>query len=172
MRGHCRHCQVLGYLLNVVPLPKTLLADSAPWKEVVLLYRRICLLRATSNEREAAELERTELNEAIATLHSHEASGEEKDTAARLNTIFAAEEERMANASVLASLLVPLLRDALAPVLGSERGVNPTRKSPPMVSPPREPGDPRAAVASPLGVADFIEGMLVQDRARAPRPTS
>lgn len=125
--------------------------------DIVRPHRRVCLLRASGNDAEAARLERTELAEA---WNSHRASGDPTPVA----PLLAAEEARVAEAVLLVEMLVPLLADRMA-----------TRES---ATSPQAADDLKAArreTAKPFSpfpgtapsVADFIEGMLAQDRATA-----
>jgi hypothetical protein len=75
----------------------------------------------------------------------------------RLNSLFATEAERVANAAVLAELLLPTLSERLrpptAPVLRSEPIITATPVMP----------APKPAVR-PASIADFIDDMIAQER--------
>jgi len=76
----------------------------------------------------------------------------------RLNAVFAAEAERVANAAVLAEILVPMLTEQLRPLGASSAA--PTPVSAPVVAPPAEkPRQPR-----PASIADFIDDMISQEK--------
>ena len=77
----------------------------------------------------------------------------------RLNTIFAHEAERVANAAVLAELLVPALVEKLQPQLRAEPAAAAAFDS---IAPPvpiEKTGTPRAA-----SIADFIDEMIAQEK--------
>ena len=76
----------------------------------------------------------------------------------RLNAIFAAEAERVANAAVLAEILVPMLTEQLRPLGASSAA--PTPVPAPVVAPPMAtPRQPR-----PASIADFIDDMIAQEK--------
>ena len=76
----------------------------------------------------------------------------------RLNAIFAAEAERVANAAVLAEILVPMLTEQLRPLGASS--IAPTPVPAPVVAPPvAKPRQPR-----PASIADFIDDMIAQEK--------
>jgi len=83
--------------------------------------------------------------------------------AARLSVVFSAEEERVANAAVLAELIGPILAERLQ-FLASNPA--PARSGVPAeaVNGAEPPPPHRPHPAAP-GIADFIEEMLVQERA-------
>ena len=76
----------------------------------------------------------------------------------RLNSVFAAEAERVANAAVLAELLLPeltgQLRALVAPVAGSASPI-----PPPAPVAASKPTPPRRG-----SIADFIDDMIAQER--------
>lgn len=147
-----------GHLSATVP--ESLLAgpETSLWSEAAELYRRICLLRSRGLSIEAARLQSTELSRAVGALR--EASGDGSACEARLNTLFAREEERVANASVLAELLVPMLRDTVVTAAAprTPSGALPRR------APPMRAASPSTPTAAP-GIADFIDEMIQQERA-------
>ncbi len=122
------------------------------------LHRRICLLRAGGQAEAAGQLEQTEL---AAALESIRASGDSASVA----PLLAAEEARVAEAVTLAEVLAPLLARQLAALPGQASHPGPGRLGPlrrnPLM-PGRLPGQPAPSVA------DFIDGMLAQDRAGPP----
>jgi hypothetical protein len=76
----------------------------------------------------------------------------------RLNAIFAAEAERVANAAVLAEILVPMLTEQLRPLAASSSAPIPVPTS--VVAPPlAKPKQPR-----PASIADFIDDMIAQEK--------
>jgi hypothetical protein len=133
------------------------------------IYRRVCILRVKGQPEEAAALEASELEPALSTARA--VGPEECDEAA----VFAAEDERMSTAVALAELLTPLLAERLRAELGAPTGPAmdsdsaPARAltNPVAPEPDRMPGSPSAAPvvtpsARPASIADFIDGMLIQ----------
>ena len=130
---------------------------ASPLADVLRLHRRVCLLRASGDDTGADGLERTALAEAWEALR---ACGDPTDLA----PLLAAEEARVADAVLLAEMLAPLLAAKLAaremsPAPEAARRAKPARSDVPKPFAP-------APEAAPT-VADFIEGMLAQDRAGA-----
>ena len=82
---------------------------------------------------------------------------------AKIAALFTCEAERVADAGVLAEILLPLLRDFAPPVLAPASFARLAR---PVVSDPVL--SRRPPVPAP-GIADFIDEMIQQDRA-APGP--
>ena len=113
------------------------------------------MLRASGKTTEAARLERTELAEAWV---AHRASGDATDVTPLLES----EEARVADAVVLADILAPLLAARLADqdTVNVARAARSSKAS--SANRPDLGGSPGAPVPT---VADFIEGMLAQDRA-------
>jgi hypothetical protein len=120
-------------------------APTIPWSEVTVICRRVCVLEAQGRTDEAERLR--------ASLPADE----------RVASILAAETERVANAVVLAELLMPLLAEnpATERVSVSARRETPTRSATPSSVPPAPPAVP--ARASPATIADFIDEMLAQE---------
>ena len=87
-----------------------------------------------------------------------ERSGAEPENEERLQTMRAVEEDRVVNATALAELLVPLLAERF--------GLRPVAPEAPRPAPRPAKGMAPAAVPS---VADFIDDMLAQERARRPQ---
>ena len=119
------------------------------------LYRRICLLRATGAAEEAGRLEAGEFARAKAEAAASEGDG--PSWPSRL----AAEEKRVAEASILAELLAPLLAERLRRPGRSATtdGLSAVLDAFPAKSAART--FPRGAA---LEVADLIEGMLALER--------
>lgn len=121
-------------------------------------------------------MRRGALQEALAAVrHSGEA---EETIAARLEATFAAEADRVANASVLAELLAPLL--TARPVSQDPFGASawppaapPEAIAPaPLPSPVPDSPAPAAPRAAPGDISLFIDEMIAQQRsAHAPRRT-
>jgi hypothetical protein len=120
------------------------------------------VLRAQGRADDADELEHGELARVLAVARlSAPDQGEEE-------AIFAEEDERVANATVLAELLVPLLSRAFAPAPLA------VPASPAHLAAPAHPAATTVAAAAPARagtaevppIADLIEGMLSQERTR------
>lgn len=76
-----------------------------------------------------------------------------------MKAVFAREEDRVADASVLAEILLPQLRDALA-AAGAPRV---RAEELPQRAPAARPA-PRTVAAAAPGIADFIDEMIAQER--------
>lgn len=142
----------------ILPTPP---APASPWKEVATVYRRICLLRLRGLAAEAAQLETTALAAALAAAELAHATPAEFEQ--RMRALFLAEEERVHNAAILAELLTPLLATAAAPVPAP----TPVAAAPARPVPVARPlaFNPAPTASEPDAIADFIEGMLDQQRA-------
>jgi hypothetical protein len=121
------------------------------WDEVRRIYRRVCVLRAGGKIDEAAQLENIELASALAVARLTPHSPDEE------SALLAEEAERVANASVLAELLAPMLAEHLR--------VNPP---PVQATPPAPEPKPRNTAARPPpakapSIADLLDGMLSQE---------
>jgi len=140
------------------PSPTT--TGVSPWSEAGILCRRICLLRLRGQREEAASLEATELARTVEAIRR--SPGIATDCDQKLEALFAREEERVATASVVAEILLPLLDDSRP----AAKDVRPVRSS------RAERTLPRVASATPLGIADFIDEMIQQERAASHAATS
>jgi hypothetical protein len=126
-----------------------------PWIKVGRLCRHVCFLRSEGRLAEARRVEETDLADALAEVR--QAHEPEPEVEARLALLRSEADRRVADAVAYAEVLVPMLAErlkALVPLAGS-----------PTIAPPRKPrveapGDSR-------GIADFIDEMLVQDRAHS-----
>lgn len=118
------------------------------------LYRRIWVLRSCGRPVEARRLEDAELSGLLAKIRGSEEAG--ADLEARIAALRDEEKARVAEAVAFAEILAPMLAERLGP---------PTSAS----GLPSKPG-PRARAPKTAdedrGIADFIEEMLIQDRAR------
>ena len=129
--------------------------DASLWSEVRVLYRRVCLLRNLGHGAEAAQIEPAVSKAVDAIRGSPEGSG---NYDAKLRALFALEEDRVASASVLAEILLPMLREMAddgtrRPVCA--RLVHSARAA--------DTGRRRGSVAAP-SIADFIDQMIQQER--------
>lgn len=128
---------------------------------IVRLVRRVCVLRERGEAAAAARLEENDFATAVRDLRL--AEGPDAVTAEELQAMFAAEEERVANAAVLAELLVPQLRGALADGAGPSPAAT--------VSARRETPAPFAVarvtepVAGSPAITDLLDAMLAADGA-------
>lgn len=134
-------------------------ASTSAWHDVVRVCRRICILRERGQGEEAERLRTTELADLIA---ARTAAGDEREVATRLEAIFAAEEERVANAAVVAELLLPLLTQELragfplslgrgsATAAVHSEGSHVGASAPPQAQ-------------APTDIAGFIDQMIAQD---------
>jgi hypothetical protein len=132
-------------------------------REVQVLYRRICVLRASGKNSEADLFESEKLAPAIAKVRESSAV-----TESQIDAVLASEEERVDTAQVLAELLLPLLTAAT--------DAAPLRRAFPSTSSAdsnartafestEEPPSPANGGPMLPGIADFIDEMLTQDRA-------
>lgn len=142
-------------------------------RDVRVLYRRVCVLRASGKIDEAEALLSGKVAAAIASARESSEVSEQQ-----LENIFASEEDRVDTAHALAEILLPLLtaanetsaalrnfgspRPAESPRHpGGESGYDSTA---PTTSQPAENNGANAGPMLP-GIADFIDEMLTQERA-------
>lgn len=121
------------------------------------MCRRVCVLRERGQTEEAERLRSGPLTEMVAGLQTADETGDA--VAQRLASIFALEEERVANASVVAELLLPLLSSQSQPFVvppGAPTAAASAR-SPTPPAPPHARGNG--------GIADFIDDMIAQEGA-------
>lgn len=141
----------------------------ATWNDVARLVRRVCVLRERG-EMDAAENLRTGALASLITSLKH-AADVPASVDHRIEAIYVTEQERVANASALAELLLPLLTDS-APLFGTLAEAKPQAAA--MHSPP--PGIPTPPPAKPVrrpgDIADFLDDMIAQERAEEPDPES
>ena len=132
-------------------------APAVTWSEVARVCRRVCVLRERGQKDEAERVRADEVMPMVALLRT--ATDTDAAITERLNTVFAAEAERVANAAVLAELLLPeltgQLRSLAVPVAA------PTSPVPPLPAPAAvpKPTPPRRG-----SIADFIDDMIAQER--------
>ena len=134
------------------------------------MCRRICVLRERGEHTAAQELRGSILAETVAAIRT---IGVDTDSAVtlRVEQLFAAESERVANAAVLAELLGPMLRsdgigssafDGSTAAAGRDRGNLPEKQSATLRS------SAPAAAGAPPDIADFIDEMLALERPQPP----
>lgn len=142
---------------------------SATWNDVARLVRRVCVLRERG-ETDAAETLRIG---ALASLTTSlkQAADDPASVDQRLEATYVTEQERVANASALAELLLPLLTDS-APLFGTFAEAKPrvaAMHSPPAAIPTPPPAKP---MRRPGDIADFLDDMIAQERAEEADPAS
>jgi hypothetical protein len=125
------------------------------WREIARTCRRVCLLRERG-EHEEAERVRTG---PLAALVSAARTPTDTDAgmALRLESLWAQETERVANAAVLAELLRNLLPEPPRSPASPSRATAGAAATPKLSSVPSKPR------AVPASIADFIDTMLEQD---------
>lgn len=129
------------------------------------MCRRICVLRERGQLDDAAQLEATDLAALLAVCRR---TGNDAEITPRLDAIFAAEEERVANAAVLAELLVPLLSRELHTSLPASPLVAPAA----LPASSAAPAPSRPPRAEPPDIAGFIDEMLALDEPMSHRRAS
>ena len=134
-------------------------ATPASWSDVARLCRRICVLREQAKPAEAETLQRQELEPLLENLRS---AGDTPLTLdARLAATMAEESDRVANATLLAELL--------APMLGARAGANEPKTSVVALrpAPPLEARANAAPLPKPVrtaaSIADFLDEMIAQE---------
>ena len=124
------------------------------WSDVARVCRRVCVLRERGQHDEAERLRAGTLSEIVAAARTP--TDTDASLADRLEATFAAEVERVANAAVLAELLVPLLSEQLRP-LASSQSSSPVAVTD-LTRAAKSPA-PRATAS----IADFIDEMIAQE---------
>jgi hypothetical protein len=128
----------------------------------------VCILRERGQAEEAERLRVGELAEMLLAVRSP--GDTDATVAARLDSIFSAETERVANAAVLAELLTPMLAEHLRPAATSQESapVIATVAEPLVTTPPAKTPAPRTTAIS---ITDFIDEMIAQEKPppRSPR---
>lgn len=114
-------------------------------ESIARLCRQVCLCRTRGQIAEANRLETI--------LHDQVSAGFSEDA---LQEIFLSEQKRVIDALMLAEVLGPLLTEHLSTATTA------TARAP--ASAARSPRRP-VATDQPPGIADLIEGMLMQERA-------
>lgn len=125
---------------------------------MIRLCRRIAVLSESGEHEEAEQVRAGELATALLALRTT-AGVTAAEIDRELASIFAAEQERVAHAAVLAEMLAPLLRDRLAASAATivPHPALPSETSPALTAAPR---------ASSGDITDFIDEMLAQERAQ------
>lgn len=122
-------------------------------------------MREQNAEEEAAQLEKNDLANAVRDIRLKE--GLEALTEAELQGMFVTEEQRVADAAILAELLAPRLALPAAVATGPKPTLAPVRESEVPVS------FSRVAAPAPggTGIPDLLDAMLAADKASR-RPTT
>lgn len=143
--------------------------SAASWDDIARLCRRICLLRERGDEIAAETLTRDALAPALA---AYRFAAGENDTAidVRLHATFEIERERVANATVLAELLAPLLREQVDATMAANVSAQKSAGEASALQPNRAAAPPPPAPMrhEPADIADFIDEMLAQERPAKP----
>lgn len=163
----------------------TALEKDAAFTTLAILCRRICVLRARGRSVEANQLQSSEFARTVIDLkaqHGADALPEEK-----IRAIFTREQERVADAEVLAELLAHWMPQVSAsvPIATGNAAVTASQSSRSqdgdrLVSQSTAPPPPSAVsgsaqantakpASSPPAIADMLDDMLNQDAARAKR---
>ena len=141
-------------------------APAIAWSDIARVCRRVCMLRERGQSVDAEQLRAGELMAMVSAVRTP--TDTDATVTERLNAIFAVESERVANAAVLAELLVPTLLDKL-PVQSRHASAIDAAPSPttaPLPTTPEKTAAPRAG-----SIADFIDEMIAQEKPPA-RPSS
>lgn len=85
----------------------------------------------------------------------------------RLEAVFATEQERVANASALAELLLPLL-SSRTPLFGLALPPSPTAAEQPLPAPASFAESAPPVRRAPGDIADFLDDMIAQEQAETP----
>ena len=121
------------------------------------MCRRVCVLRERGQNEVAEQLRAGELMTMLAAVRTPGDS--DAATTERLNAIFATEAERVANAAVVAEILVPMITEQLRPLLMRSAAASSAIPAPVVAPPVPKPPQPR-----PASIADFIDDMIAQER--------
>ena len=140
-------------------LPTALVSNSpAPvpeWSDVARECRRVCVLRERGRNDEAEQVRQGFLADLVSAARAP--TDTDADVAARLETLFARETERVANAAVLAELLLPVLLENLRAVVATASAASVVKPAAPIL--PRTSTPPTAAIS----IADFIDAMIARE---------
>ena len=127
------------------------------WSDIARVCRRVCVLRERGHSDDAERLRAGELMAMVTAVR--DPSESDAVVSERLNTIFAHEAERVANAAVLAELLIPVLVEKLQPAFRAETPTGRASDSVAPMLPIEKAVTPRAA-----SIADFIDEMIAQEK--------
>ena len=150
----------VGQLLLNHPPTKPL-----PAAGIARVVRQICLLREQGDAAQAARLQENDLADAVRDLRL--AHGPAVLPEAELQAMFAAEEQRVAEAVILSELLIPRLVESWPVHSGPVRSAasRPGRESPSVAAP--------APAAGPPAIPDLLDAMLAAERpGRRPSPAT
>jgi hypothetical protein len=134
-----------------------------PVAGVARVIRQICLLREQGDVAQAARLQENELAVAVRDLRL--AHGPAVLPEAELQAMFAAEDQRVAEAVILSELLIPRLVESWPVHAGPATGRRSVPASPPSAA--------RAPAAGPPAIPDLLDAMLAAERTgRHPSPAT
>jgi hypothetical protein len=117
----------------------------------------VCVLRERGHNEAAERLRADELMPLLAAVRLP--TDDDAAITERLNSLFATEGERVANAAVLAEMVGPMIADQLRPLATVQA---PAAASAPVVAsliPAAKPAQLR-----PASIADFIDDMIAQEK--------
>lgn len=139
--------------------------EVGPMVGLVRLVRQVCILHEQGNAAGAARLRETDLANAVRDLRL--AHGPEALSESELKALFTTEERRVAEAAILAELLVPRLVEALPSASG------PVVFSGSRPVPPSQPAAMRAtAPAGSPAIPDLLDAMLAAERNSRRQPAT
>ncbi len=142
-------------IANCTQSPFTALPPE-PLTELARLCRGICLQREHHPETCRRSLEQDLANALAIILEKH---GVTSATAEDVNRIYAAEQQRLADAVALAEVIIAKLSARAESPAASSAQAAPQ----PYIAPPALPAR-RPALSSAPGIADLLDGMLAQER--------
>jgi hypothetical protein len=154
-----RSAAVQPLLLN--PSVSNFPAPPVSWSDIARACRRVCVLRERGNVEEAERLRTEEITRLIAAVRSP--MDTDAALAAKLDGIFAAESERVANAMVLAELLAPMLSESAAHVTAPRVVAAAAPVVDMAVAAPAIPAAAMPPAARAGSIADFIDEMIAQE---------
>jgi hypothetical protein len=156
-------------LNEISPHPST--SESEPRAAIARVIRRICLLRERGDEAGAQRLHNLELGNAVRDFRL--AYGPAALTESELRALHAREEQRIADAVVLAEILIPQLTMRRAPSGTCIAPTTPDSNAPPPAPPPPPPPvSPRPPASGSPGIPDLLDAMFAAERAQRRAPAT
>jgi len=141
-----------------------LLFSEEPWTRLATLCRRICVLRAQGLTAAADQLHASDFAPALAALRNQAGQIDLFDDE-RVRLLQAIEQERVANAMLMAELIQSLVNsaDGIASTGAATPAATPAALSTPV---PFAPANPvrRAPPPESLSIADLLDDMLTQSQ--------
>lgn len=123
---------------------------------IARVIRRVCLLREQGDAAGAARLQESEVADAIREIRLRQGPGALSES--ELQTIFATEEHRVADAVILSELLASRLVEVLPAASGRPRSAP---QPMPVAARPAPP-------AGPPAISDLLDAMLAAERTGRP----